>query len=339
MRAEIVPRAIFPDYELSDHTAKRRKLSELQGQHPMVLVLSRGGYCPKDRRQAEGLVEQSPPFWPDRKGILKTFCPRTRVCRQLRGGSSWRPDWRNHGGRSFRRKYGMQTVLVVSDDQDTCTLLRTILEADGFRVVCAFDGVSGLATATANVPNVILIDVNLPRMNGLQLLQHLREPGITAFIPIVMISGAASETDLVLSLEQGADDYIVRPFKSRELVARLRAVLRRSGGDRRGVAERRIGPLAIDENAHTVTYQDESVAITHTEFQILDLLAKNAGMAISREQIIQASRKSGHPVLARSVDVHIRSIRRKLKGGANLIVTIRAVGYRLKGIDELRRTE
>jgi len=227
------------------------------------------------------------------------------------------------------------TVLLVSNDQNACTLLTTVLEAEGMMVAGPVAGDSALETAIVSGPSLILMNVNPARVKSFQLLQHLRGQKNTASTPIIVFGESACETDLALALEMGADDYFLRPLRPTEVIARVRAVLRRSGGAEQTIAERRVGPLAIDAHAHTVTYQDEPVAVTRTELYILNLLAAHAGTVVTREQIIHVCRKSEHPVLPRSVDVHIRSIRRKLRGGAHLVMTIRAVGYRLKGAREI----
>jgi DNA-binding response OmpR family regulator len=219
------------------------------------------------------------------------------------------------------------TVLVIDDEKDVIELLRYNLEKSGFDVIAAKDGESGLKAATAAPPDAIILDVMMPGLDGLGVCRRLREEPRTARIPIILLTAKAGEADRVVGLELGADDYVVKPFSPRELVARIRALLRRTAPAVDGAAVRR-GDLVIDTVRHEVTWAGKPVALTATEFRILHYLAARPGRVCSRSDIIDGALGRDVAVVDRTVDVHVTALRRKLGKGGDLLETVRGFGYR-----------
>jgi DNA-binding response OmpR family regulator len=220
------------------------------------------------------------------------------------------------------------TVLVIDDAKDLIELVRFNLEKSGFDVLAATDGRSGLAIAAEHAPDIILLDVMMPGMDGLEVCRHLREDPRMRHIPILMLTARAEEADRVVGLELGADDYVTKPFSPRELVARVKAILRRTAAQPVPQIIRQ-GDLTIDVARHEVTYRGTSVFLTATQFRILQFLASQAGRVVSRERIIDAALGGDTSVYDRTIDVHITSIRKKLGDGGDCIQTVRGCGYKL----------
>jgi DNA-binding response OmpR family regulator len=221
-------------------------------------------------------------------------------------------------------------VLIVDDEKDLVRLLRYHLERDGFEVSEAGDGDAGLASALESPPSALVLDLSLPSLDGLEVCRRLRQDPRTGRLPIVLLTARAAEFERVAGLEAGADDYMSKPFSPRELVARVRAVLRRVGTRAAPVEELRIGELLIDVGRHLVTLGGRPVRLTAGEFRILRFLASRRGRVVSRSEIIDVALDGHVDGLSRTVDVHLASIRRKLGRGAGLIQTVRGVGYRLE---------
>lgn len=225
------------------------------------------------------------------------------------------------------------TVIVIDDEKDLLELVRYNLEKEGYTVVGALDGKSGLEVVKQQQPALVLLDLMLPDMDGLEVCRRLRGESRTAAIPIIMLTAKAAEADRVVGLEFGADDYITKPFSPRELVARVKAVLRRAGGQQEPKDVLRRGALVIDSARHEVTCQGDAVSLTATEFRILRFLAESPGRVYSRDEIIDGGLGRDVAVLDRTVDVHVLAIRRKLGRCAGYIETLRGVGYRFKSGD------
>jgi DNA-binding response OmpR family regulator len=224
-----------------------------------------------------------------------------------------------------------QTILAIDDDKPILELVCKTLEAADFDVITSADPVAGLEIATKHRVDLIVLDVRMPGLNGFEVCRRLRATPSTAHTPIVMLTVDAAEPDRIAGLELGADDYIAKPFSPRELVARVRAILRRVGnssGDASGTVE--IGALSIDPARHEVRHQGEAVAMTAMEFKVLHYLAARAGTVVSRDDILHAVIESDAAVLDRTIDVHVAALRRKLKDGGNMIETVRGVGYRMR---------
>jgi two-component system phosphate regulon response regulator PhoB len=225
------------------------------------------------------------------------------------------------------------TILVIDDEKDLLELLRGNLQRDGFEVLTASDGKAGLEAARSKLPNLIILDLMMPGLDGLEVCREVRRDERTRSIPIIMLTAKAAEADRVVGLELGADDYVVKPFSPRELVARVKAHLRRAVSIREN-CELRVGPLMIDPSRHRVALRGQPASLTAAEFRILHLLMSRAGVVLSRQQIISAVLGTHAAVTDRTIDVHITSLRRKLGDGGDLIETVRGFGYRLKDQSE-----
>ncbi len=222
-------------------------------------------------------------------------------------------------------------ILIVEDDADIRELLQYSLAREGHEVAVAADGKAGLAAARRSVPDLVLLDLMLPGTDGLEVCRQLRADRATNGAAIIMVTAKGEESDVVLGLGLGADDYVVKPFKTSELVARVKAVLRRTREETRLPDDRRAlvqGPLRIDPERHRVALDGEDVILTATEFRILHYLASRPGRVFTRDQILTASMGQNSMVLERNIDVHVRSIRRKLGRHRDMVETVRAIGYR-----------
>jgi two-component system alkaline phosphatase synthesis response regulator PhoP len=223
-----------------------------------------------------------------------------------------------------------RTILVIDDEPDLIELVRYNLEKEGFEVQGALDGESGLRAAYAQVPDVVVVDLMLPEMDGLEVCRRLRADERTAAVPLIILTAKAAEADRVVGLEVGADDYVTKPFSPRELAARVRALLRRTvprPGD--GEYVRRAN-LVIDPIRHDVRCGDKPVVLTATEFRLLHFLAAHPGRVFSRSELIDHAIGREVEVLDRTIDVHIMALRRKLGACGALIETVRGFGYRFQ---------
>jgi two-component system phosphate regulon response regulator PhoB len=222
------------------------------------------------------------------------------------------------------------TVLVIDDEKDVIELLHYNLTREGYDVIAASDGRTGLEIATAHKPDLIMLDLMMPGMDGLEVCRQLRADNRTARVPVIMLSAKAAETDRIVGLELGSDDYITKPFSPRELVARVKAVLRRTVLQESQGQVLRQGELVIDVNRHEVAFQGTPVALTATEFRILHFLASRPGRVLSRDEIIDAALGRNAAVFDRTIDVHVTAIRKKLGRGGEQIETIRGFGYKFR---------
>ena len=219
------------------------------------------------------------------------------------------------------------TVLLVEDEASIADLVRLYLERDGFRVVWRTDGPSGLAAVDAERPRLVLLDLMLPGMDGFEVTRALRQRG--GRVPIIVVTAREEEADRVLGLELGADDYVTKPFSPRELVARVKAVLRRTEPAPETGPEPplHLGGLTVDPARHEVTFEGRPVHLTAREFDLLSYLVRNRGLVLTRDQILERVWGYSFPADTRTVDVHIRQLRSKL-GDHAPIRTIRGVGYK-----------
>ena len=221
-------------------------------------------------------------------------------------------------------------VLIVEDERDIRDLILFHLEREGFQVSSASSGEEALRQVRHASPDLVLLDLMLPAMGGLEVCRTLRQDPATVALPIVMLSAKGDEVDRVLGLELGADDYIVKPFSPKELLARVRAVLRRAK-PAPGAAALAIGALAIDQGTRTVTVQGAPLTLTHKEFELLGALAEAQGRVLSREFLLDrvwGYSRAGE-IESRTVDVHVRRLRVKLGPEGRRILTVKSVGYRL----------
>ena len=222
-----------------------------------------------------------------------------------------------------------EQIVVIEDDEDIQELIRYNLGKEGYHVVSFVRGEEGVRHIRQKAPNLVLLDLMLPGIDGLQICRLLKSDARTAGIPVVIISARGEEADVVVGLELGADDYLAKPFSPRVLVARLRAVLRRRAmveDAREAVLHR--GDLSIDPARHEATLAGRRLVLTPTEFGVLHLLAGKPGWVFTRKQIVDAVRGADYAVTERSVDVQIVGLRKKLGDGARLIETVRGIGYR-----------
>ena len=222
-----------------------------------------------------------------------------------------------------------QTILVVDDEPQIVELVEDYLKQADFRVVTARDGQSALTVARAERPDLVVLDLMLPGIDGLEVARRLKKDPKTVGIPIVMLTAKGEEADIVTGLELGADDYIAKPFSPRILVARIKAVIRRQSHvpeEQNGVLQ--IHNLNIDPGRRSVTVDGQPVDLTYSEFQVLLFLARRPGWVFTRSQIVDAVRGDNYPVTDRSVDVQIVGLRKKLGNFGNYIETVRGVGYR-----------
>jgi two-component system phosphate regulon response regulator PhoB len=218
-------------------------------------------------------------------------------------------------------------ILVVDDEPDALEVLGFKLKEAGYTPVFAKDGARALTLARDEHPALIVLDLMLPEVDGLEVCKILRRDTTTAGIPIVMLTAKAAEMDRVVGLEIGADDYVTKPFSPRELVLRIKKLLARSSTEPDS-SSLRLGPISIDVPKHEVRISDAPVVLTATEFKLLHVLAQRRGRVQSRERLLQDVWGYDNPIDSRTVDTHMRRLREKLGVAADLLETIRGVGYR-----------
>tara|TARA_E500000331_G_C17249247_1_gene710397 strand:+ start:1525 stop:2214 length:690 start_codon:yes stop_codon:yes gene_type:complete len=220
-------------------------------------------------------------------------------------------------------------VVVIEDEPDLVEVVSYNLKREGYQVASAMRGDEGLNLVRNQSPALVILDLMLPGMDGLSVCQQMKADPITRDIPIIIVSAKGEESDVVIGLGMGADDYLGKPFGPRELLARVKAVLRRGAVRNENQKERIVvGELLIDSARHEVRVSDQLVKLTATEFKVLYQLVSHPGRAFSREQLLNRVVGEGVVVVDRNIDVHIRSIRKKLRVCSQMIQTIRGVGYR-----------
>jgi two-component system alkaline phosphatase synthesis response regulator PhoP len=224
----------------------------------------------------------------------------------------------------------MATVLIVEDEPELVKVLRSYLEKAGFAVLTAGRGDTGLSTWEHKRPDLVILDLSLPGMDGLDVARQIRRKGDT---PIIMLTARVEEADRLIGLELGADDYVVKPFSPREVIARVRAVLRRAGAAPQAPAVLREGDLEIDLEAHTVSVAGWPVDLTPSEFNLLATLAAQPGRAFTRLQLLEAVQGGAYEGYERTIDAHIKNLRAKIETDPRqprYIETVFGVGYRFK---------
>jgi two-component system phosphate regulon response regulator PhoB len=228
-------------------------------------------------------------------------------------------------------KMAKESILVVDDEEDILELVRFNLAREGYPIICTTSGEETLKIARAEHPDLIVLDLMLPGIDGLDVAKTLKNDPKTRDIAIVMLTAKGEESDIVTGLELGADDYIAKPFSPRILVARVKAVLRRRVSEvPEDESVLKIHNLLIHPGRREVLVNGEQTQLTFTEFSILNFLAKRPGWVFTRSQIVDAVRGNDYPVTDRSVDVQIVSLRKKLGAAGKYIETVRGVGYRFK---------
>lgn len=226
----------------------------------------------------------------------------------------------------------MIKVLLVDDDKELCAMQADYLAADGFEVSCAHDGAAGVAAALGDSFAIVVLDVMMPKLNGIDALRQIREH---SDVPVIMLTARGDDIDRVLGLEFGADDYVPKPCTPRELVARIRAILRRTEGNASRNASAsavELGPLKLSPQQRQASWQGAALELTSTEFSVLELLALHAGQSVSKQDL--CAHALGRPLTRydRSIDVHVSNLRQKLgtlDDGRSPVQTVRGIGYQL----------
>jgi DNA-binding response OmpR family regulator len=223
-----------------------------------------------------------------------------------------------------------ETILLVDDDAALLEVMTIVLSSEGYRVITAADGAEALREIGRDGLDLVVLDIMLPRISGFEVLKKIREK---SDVPVVMLTAKSQSVDKVVGLELGADDYITKPFDTKELLARIRAILRRFGRQegRSEDGTLRLGPLELDPNGYTVTKDGEPLELTPTEFKILALLMRRPGRAFTRTQISEAVSTGSHYLASRYIDVHISRLRAKVERDPKeprIIQTVPSVGYR-----------
>ena len=224
-----------------------------------------------------------------------------------------------------------ERVLVVDDEEDLLELVEYNLTKEGYRVVCVATGEAAINEARSSLPDLVVLDLLLPRVDGLDVCKVLKNDPKTQLIPIIMLTAKSEEADVVAGLELGADDYLTKPFSPRVLLARIKAVLRRRAQDSQEDPQTiRVHNLLIHPGRHEALLAGKPLDLTFTEFRLLHFLARKPGWAFSRSQIVDAVKGEDYPVTERSVDVQVVGLRKKLGSMGVYVETVRGVGYRFK---------
>ncbi|MGA2159429.1 MAG: response regulator transcription factor [Dehalococcoidia bacterium] len=225
----------------------------------------------------------------------------------------------------------VKTVLVVDDEPKVCELIKAYLEKDGYETIIASDGNSAVELARGRRPDLVVLDLNLPEMDGLETFRNIRT---FSDVPVIMVTARDDEVDKIVGLQLGADDYVTKPFSPRELAARVAAVLRRYSEGPKAVTKLAVGDLHVDFDRHEVKYRDEPVALTAAEFKLLTVMAKNPGRVFTRLQLMDSAFGETYEGYDRTIDAHIKNIRQKfskITGESDIpVITVRGVGYKLE---------
>ncbi|MFP4353712.1 MAG: response regulator [Phycisphaerae bacterium] len=230
-----------------------------------------------------------------------------------------------------------RNVIIVEDEQDMAELLAMRLQRENYQVDIALDGRAGLDKIRDQQPDLVILDLMLPRMSGTDVASKMREDPKTAKIPILMLTAKSEESDIVLGLHVGADDYVTKPFSMSVLMARVAALLRRAerqDAETPAVDTLRAGPIAIDRDRHQVEVDGEPVQLTLTEFRLLSAILSARGRVLTRNQLIDQALGVDAVVTDRTIDVHMAALRRKLGDARSYIRTVRGIGYRLANEEE-----
>ena len=231
------------------------------------------------------------------------------------------------------KKMSKARILIVDDEEDILELLRYNISKEGYDVISAENGAGCLDLAHSHAPDLIILDLMMPDIDGLDVCKKLKNDDKTKNIPVIMLTAKSMESDIIVGLELGADDYIAKPFSPKVLIARMKSVLRRSYGDISdggGEVIKRFG-LCVDVSGRKVRFNGEDIDLTYSEFEIIMLFAKHPGRAFSRKQIMSAARGDNYLVTERAMDVQIVNLRKKLGKAGELIKTVRGVGYKFDG--------
>lgn len=229
-----------------------------------------------------------------------------------------------------------ETILIVEDEKDIVKMLEYNINKEGFKTLSCCDGEDAVDLAVKQHPDLVILDLMLPGMDGLEVCKTLKKENRTASIPIIMLTAKSQESDKIVGLELGADDYVTKPFSPRELIARIKAVLRRTKEKHKLPEALKIGELAIDLLKIRVTVKGKPAELTAKEFELLKTLIKAKGRVLSRDYLLDTVWGLDHAteIQTRTVDVHIRTLRKKLKGEAKRIITVKNYGYRFEADED-----
>ena len=230
----------------------------------------------------------------------------------------------------------MTSVLLVDDERDLLSLLDFNLRASGFETLLATTGEQALSHLRRRIPDLVLLDVMLPDVSGTEVCRQIKSDPRTRHVPVVMLTAKGDEVDRVVGFELGADDYVTKPFSVRELVLRLKAVLRRAGSRSPERPPEAVGPIRVDVEAHRAYVDGAEVVLTPLEFKLLTTLMSRLGRVQSREQLLEDVWEMSAEVETRTVDTHVKRLREKLGSGRDLLETVRGIGYRLVDPSERR---
>jgi DNA-binding response OmpR family regulator len=244
-----------------------------------------------------------------------------------------------HTFKSFvdQEKHMPQRILVVDDDKSIVKVLRAYLEQSGFQVLDAFDGEAALHVLRRERPDLVILDLMMPNRDGWEVTRLVRADKVLAATPVIILTARVEDTDKIVGLELGADDYITKPFNAREVVARVKALLRRTRLDQLSGAAPRvrvIGGLRLDLDQHKLTVNDQLVELTRTEFSLLEAFMENPGYTLTRDDLLEKAMGYAYEGMGRALDTHIRNLRRKIEADPDnpvYLQTIYGVGYRLTG--------
>lgn len=220
-------------------------------------------------------------------------------------------------------------ILTIEDETDIAGLIKLYLEKEGYRVTHLSDGSKGLSEIQRNRPDLLILDLMLPGMDGLELCKKVRSKPETASLPILMLTAKGEEVDKILGLELGADDYLTKPFSPREMVARVKSLLRRTAPSETP-SVMKYGPLSLDPIRHEVLVNDQEISLTSKEFGLLEILLKNRGRVQTRDALLNQVWGYDYFGTTRTIDVHIGRIREKIPLLADAIVTVKSLGYKIK---------
>ena len=224
----------------------------------------------------------------------------------------------------------MQTILIIEDERDLAELIAFNLEKEGYRTVIALDGAEGLESANRALPDLVLLDLMLPGMLGTEVCKTLKKSEVTSHIPVIMLTAKGEEIDKVVGFEVGAEDYVVKPFSTRELLLRVKAVLRRTSTEVEESPVLKVGPVTIDTERHLVAIKGEEVTFTTTEFNLLLTLVKRLGRVQSRDVLLRDVWGYNFVEDTRTVDTHVTRLRTKMGAAGEMIKTVRGFGYKME---------
>ncbi|MGZ8383939.1 MAG: response regulator transcription factor [Nitrospira sp.] len=261
--------------------------------------------------------------------VVNRFVPAHLIARGLEAAQ---PLWENPVMSLTTPTH--RKILIVEDEKDILQLVKLYLEKEGFRTVSAMTGTEGLRQVKAEHPDLIILDLMLPEMDGLEVCKRIRLNQDTALLPILMLTAKAEESDTVIGLELGADDYVTKPFSPKALVARVKALLRRLERNANSPKmQYQYGPLLVDLSRHEVRLKGQEVALTAKEFGLLEHLLRNVGRVLTRDVLLNAAWGYDYYGTTRTVDVHVRRLKQKLPFLNDAIISVKSLGYKLREAD------